>query len=229
MATKLDQTHTTCRIGSKVKYEGALAEPLPKPSPNWSDEQRADWQAKWAQNEIRLMQFHRIDPTGPDARAKLLIALEISHVPGLRYESPKQGRPCERAGDDLLYWQLLEFEKRRCFHSERRVSKIIASLGIIEGSAETLRTRNIKWKRKVENREKIQAIEYFANVVGEDFVIGLFRKLLGNNLRKLNEKYLLIASQKMGPVRVIPPNCELRAVPPNGKRTQAARRPRSRA
>ncbi|THD44614.1 MAG: hypothetical protein E7774_10085 [Bradyrhizobium sp.] len=219
MDAKLDQTHTTRRIGSTVKYEGALAEPLPKPSANWSDEERAERQAKRDQKEVELMRFHNVDPTGPDAKAELLIALENCHVPGFRHEAPKQGRPRERARDDYLYWQLLELGKRIFLYSERRASEEIQSLGIFKGSAETLRTRHVRWKRHKENEILVRFVEHFAERSGEDVALYLSTEI-ADYYQLLIEKHLRVASQKLGPVHEIPPN---------GEWTWGVRKSRSRA
>ena len=177
---------------------------MDSPSVYWSAEELANWSATRAAKRVLLMQHYGIDPNCDDAKGQLLSALEFAHVPGFRPSPALRGRPQKRASDELLYWQLLELLKRRHKHSERRASQVIASLGIVTGSAETLRTRHVKWKRKLENRLKVQWAEYISRTFGEVFAIRQFEEWVGNYIpRKPFPRKIIGAEMKQIVVKVV--------------------------
>lgn len=163
MVAKLDQTHTTRRLVSAAKYEGALAEPLPELGTYATESEVEQRAAELARKTFELMQHHGINPSDDNAFRDLSFALMKTHVRGFQ-PVPRQGRPRTRKYDDCLNFMLSELLRRRDGMAGRQANNFIAKLRVIEGSPETLRRRLTKWKH--DNRVVVEFFARLAERVG---------------------------------------------------------------
>jgi hypothetical protein len=105
------------------EYAGLLAQPMFPLHALSTDSDRRVWVMKRALKTALLFRHFDTNPNGKDAWQNLAIALAERHVPGFNPPRNKQGRPRERANDDLTLLLLVELLKRRDGVSDRAAIK----------------------------------------------------------------------------------------------------------
>jgi hypothetical protein len=156
-------------------YKGALAEPLQVPSYLSSQEEWNEYGKALVQKTDLLMAEFGIDPTNPDADARLMMALAIRHVPGFRPK--KQGGRSKRKDDDLIVIYMTRSMLRDGI-SARTASRLLARTGYVPGKPETIRRRY----RARKMRPWIKLLERVTARIGKEQLIAIIDKTVDEML-----------------------------------------------
>jgi hypothetical protein len=172
------------KVGAQKRYEGVLAEPIPK----WSvlteptdDELRKlhddKMRALFAHYELDSTNAFEFDPVKTAfAWSKLAWHLARDHVPGFSAPPRKRGKPATLTEENVTLALHVELLKRRDGLSDRRAIETVATQKLVSGSEQALLQRYKRTKKLFAPMARL--FDNIAKAKGRDWIVSIMEDVL---------------------------------------------------